>query len=106
MQIEQHIKMLEKVSDDLNNAVDDLHKMNEDELVSLLNGLKSFNQSVDYIIGQDDDDFDLDKAEALLNEMELFFSNDSDQEFNVKNFEDLGKSLQLIKSDADNEFVN
>lgn len=108
MSTDHYLKMLEQVADNLSVALehDKLDTMEEDELLSLLNGLQAFNRSVDAIVGNNPDEFDVEQAELLLSEMELFFSeNEEEGDSVLTKFDNLGKSLQVGELD-ENQYKN
>lgn len=108
MGTDHYLKMLEQVADNLSVALehDELDRMEEDELLSLLNGLQAFNRSVDAIVGNNPDEFDVEQAELLLSEMELFFSeNEEEGDSVLTKFDNLGKSLQVGELD-ENQYKN
>lgn len=108
MSTDNYLKMLEKLGDNLSLALesDELNTLGEDELLSLLNGLEAFNQSVDDIVGINQDDFDLEQAELLLSEMDSFLSeNDVAGDSILTRFDNLGKSLQMGALDK-NQYKN
>ena len=76
MSTDHYLNMIANLSDDLSKTLegDDLDKMSEDELLSLLDSLQAFNRTVDSIVGIHEDDFDLEQAELLLSELDSFFS--------------------------------
>lgn len=95
--------MLEKLGDNLSLALesDELNTLGEDELLSLLNGLQAFNQSVEIIVGVDQDNFDLEQAESLLSEMDLFLSeSEGENDSILTRVDNLGKSLQIRDLDG------
>lgn len=75
MSTDHYLNMIANLSDDLSKTLegDDLDKMSEDELLSLLDSLQAFNRTVDSIVGIHEDDFDLEQAELLLSELDSFF---------------------------------
>lgn len=108
MGTDHYLKMLEQVADNLSVALehDELDRMEEDELLSLLNGLQAFNRRVDAIVGNNPDDFDVEQSELLLSEMELFFSeNEEEGDSVLTKFDNLGKSLQVGELD-ENQYKN
>ena len=108
MGTDHYLKMLEQVADHLSVALehDKLDTMEEDELLSLLNGLQAFNRSVDAIVGNNPNEFDVEQAELLLSEMELFFSeNEEEGDSVLTKFDNLGKSLQVGELD-ENQYKN
>ena len=108
MGTDHYLKMLEQVADNLSVALehDELDRMEEDELLSLLNGLQAFNRSVDAIVGNNPDDFDVEQSELLLSEMESFFSeNEEEGDSVLTKFDNLGKSLQVGELD-ENQYKN
>ena len=108
MGTDHYLKMLEQVADNLSVALehDELDRMEEDELLSLLNGLQAFNRRVDAIVGNNPDEFDVEQAELLLSEMELFFSeNEEEGDSVLTKFDNLGKSLQVGELD-ENQYKN
>lgn len=103
MSTDNYLKMLEKLGDNLSLALesDELNTMGEDELLSLLNGLQAFNQSVEIIVGVDQDNFDLEQAESLLSEMDLFLSeSEGENDSILTRVDNLGKSLQIRDLDG------
>lgn len=108
MSTDHYLKMLEQVADNLSVALehDELDRMEEDELLSLLNGLQAFNRRVDAIVGNNPDDFDVEQSELLLSEMESFFSeNEEEGDSVLTKFDNLGKSLQVGELD-ENQYKN
>ena len=108
MGTDHYLKMLEQVADNLSVALehDELDRMEEDELLSLLNGLQAFNRCVDAIVGNNPDDFDVEQSELLLSEMESFFSeNEEEGDSVLTKFDNLGKSLQVGELD-ENQYKN
>ena len=108
MSTDHYLKMLEQVADHLSVALehDELDRMEEDELFSLLNGLQAFNRRVDAIVGNNPDDFDVEQSELLLSEMESFFSeNEEEGDSVLTKFDNLGKSLQVGELD-ENQYKN
>ena len=108
MGTDHYLKMLEQVADHLSDALEDdeLDRMEEDELLSLLNGLQAFNRRVDAIVGNNPDDFDVEQSELLLSEMESFFSeNEEEGDSVLTKFDNLGKSLQVGELD-ENQYKN
>ncbi len=75
MSTDHYLNMIANLSDDLSKTLegDDLDKMSEGELLSLLDSLQAFNRTVDSIVGIHEDDFDLEQAELLLSELDSFF---------------------------------
>ena len=75
MSTDNYLNMIANLSDDLSKTLegDDLDKMSEGELLSLLDSLQAFNRTVDSIVGIHEDDFDLEQAELLLSELDSFF---------------------------------
>lgn len=103
MSTDNYLKMLEKLGDNLSLALesDELNTLGEDELLSLLNGLQAFNQSVEIIVGVDQDNFDLEQAESLLSEMDLFLSeSEGENDSILTRVDNLGKSLQIRDLDG------
>ena len=103
MSTDNYLKMLEKLGDNLSLALesDELNTLGEDELLSLLNGLQAFNQSVEIIVGVEQDNFDLEQAESLLSEMDLFLSeSEGENDSILTRVDNLGKSLQIRDLDG------
>lgn len=103
MSADNYVNMLEKLAGNLSLALesDELNTMGEDELLSLLNGLQAFNQSVEIIVGVDQDNFDLEQAESLLSEMDLFLSeSEGENDSILTRVDNLGKSLQIRDLDG------
>ena len=75
MSTDHYLNMIANLSDDLSKTLegDDLDKMSEGELLSLLDSLQAVNRTVDSIVGIHEDDFDLEQAELLLSELDSFF---------------------------------
>lgn len=96
MSTDHYLNMIANLSDDLSKTLegDDLDKMSEDELLSLLDSLQAFNRTVDSIVGIHEDDFDLEQAELLLSELDSFFSEKEIKDDSIlTRFYNLGKSL-------------
>lgn len=108
MSTDHYLNMIANLSDDLSKTLegDDLDKMSEDELLSLLDSLQAFNRTVDSIVGIHEDDFDLEQAELLLSELDSFFSEKEIKDDSIlTRFYNLGKSLCMGARD-ENQYKN
>ncbi len=108
MSTDHYLNMIANLSDDLSKTLegDDLDKMSEDELLSLLDSLQAFNRKVDSIVGIHEDDFDLEQAELLLSELDSFFSEEEIEDDSIlTRFDNLGKSLCMGTRD-ENQYKN
>lgn len=108
MSTDHYLNMIANLSDDLSKTLegDDLDKMSEGELLSLLDSLQAFNRTVDSIVGIHEDDFDLEQAELLLSELDSFFSEKEIKDDSIlTRFYNLGKSLCMGTRD-ENQYKN
>lgn len=106
--VDKYFEMLNSVAKNLEHVSEseEFENLNEDELLSLLCSLQTFNNTVDVIVGIDKDDFDVDKATDLLIEMDSFFSETGNDDSIIKKFDNLGKSLQFFRKVDGHKYNN